>query len=272
MSLSARHRAPLSYWADSRRPLVSLVFLLPLLALYECGVFWLNGDQAGTLRNGADTWMRNWLLQLGFDRPWILPLLIVGILATWHLVVRHPWRVSSETLLGMSAESLLCALLLLVSGQMLSLWFRHLGLSPLVGAPPASLSERAVHAVSFIGAGIYEEVLFRLMLLPALFVVLRALLIPTRTSAVLAVLGSSLVFSMAHYLQPASAALTISLEPMTTAAHYVCETPALWFGFGFRLLAGLVFAGLFLMRGFGVTVGCHAFYDLLVGVLMTSPE
>jgi hypothetical protein len=31
------------------------------------------------------------------------------------------------------------------------------------------------------------------------------------------------------------------------------------------------FAAVFLMRGFGITVGCHAAYDLLVGVLLAPP-
>jgi hypothetical protein len=37
------------------------------------------------------------------------------------------------------------------------------------------------------------------------------------------------------------------------------------------MLAGLFFAGLFVLRGFGITVGTHAAYDLLVGLLLTPP-
>ncbi len=258
-------RTGLDYWTESRRPLVSLAFLLPLLALYEFGVLWVGGGNVDSIRNGADTWMRGWLLQFGLDRPWMLPVLIVIILTAWHVGARHPWRISRETLLGMFAESLLGAILLLVTGQLLSLWCQRLGI------PVLALSSTAANAVSYIGAGIYEEVLFRLLLLPVVFLLLRALLIPAKFSAVLAIILTSLVFSMAHYLQPVSGSLTVSLEPMALAAQHVSQRPELWFGFAFRLLAGLVFAGLFLTRGFGVTVGCHALYDLLVGVLMTSP-
>ncbi len=50
------------YWQQSRRPLVSLAFILPLLALYEGGVL-LLGPSA--IRNGADVWLRQLLDQLG---------------------------------------------------------------------------------------------------------------------------------------------------------------------------------------------------------------
>ena len=65
----------------------------------------------------------------------------------------------------------------------------------------------------------------------------------------MALLATSLLFSAAHYVGPA--ADTFSL-----------------FSFTFRLLAGLFFAVLFVIRGFGVTAGCHAAYDVLVGVLL----
>ena len=51
------------YWQQSRRPLASLAFVTPLLAIYEFGVLWL-GPQA--MRNGADVWLRQWLDEIGF--------------------------------------------------------------------------------------------------------------------------------------------------------------------------------------------------------------
>src|SRR5262245_22299143 len=51
------------YWQQSRRPLVSLAFVVPLLLIYEAGILWL-GPQA--MRNGADVWLRQLLDLLGF--------------------------------------------------------------------------------------------------------------------------------------------------------------------------------------------------------------
>ncbi|MCA9076276.1 MAG: CPBP family intramembrane metalloprotease [Planctomycetaceae bacterium] len=257
------------YWVESKRPYASLIFLLPLLTAYEWGARWFDADHLGAVRNGADTWMKSWLMQVGVGFPWVLPVLIVGILCGWQLVKRYPWRVSFETLVGMFSESLLGAILLLVLGQVLSLSFLHAGWMPLETVEMA-LPTRAATAVGFLGAGIYEEVLFRLLLLPAMFLGLRVMLIPRRTAAVIAVLSTSLIFSLAHYVTPNGGETLLSLSAFTHATQNVASTPEAWFGFGFRVLAGVVFAVMFLLRGFGITVGCHALYDLLVGVLMTS--
>ena len=99
------------YWTDSQRPLPSLIFLLPLLGLYEFGLMRLSETHVAAVRNGADVWMRGWLLQAGLDRPWILPVLIVVTLLGWHVCERRPWKTSPETILGMGAESLLGAVL-----------------------------------------------------------------------------------------------------------------------------------------------------------------
>ena len=53
-----------------------------------------------------------------------------------------------------------------------------------------------------------------------------------------------------------------------SAAHYVGPSgdKFLWLTFLFRFLAGVFFAVLFRYRGFGIAVGTHAFYDVLVGL------
>lgn len=259
---------PVDYWTDSRRPLASLLFVLPLLGLYELGLILLGDDQVSAVRNGADTWMRGWLLQVGLDRPWALPLLIVTLLVGWQVFARFPWRTSFETVIGMGAESLLGAILLLVMGQILSLSFRHFGWTP-VELVDASVSSTAT-AVSFLGAGIYEEVLFRLLLLPGVYLLLRLLMLSPRLSAVGAVMTTSTIFALAHYLEPASGNSALWPSSFVDAARSVIESPHAWFGFGFRWLAGLIFAAMFVVRGFGITVGCHVLYDLLVGVVIAT--
>ncbi len=245
---------------QARRPLASLVFLLPLLAIYEAGVIWFGGDLSAAVRNGADAWMRGWLESLGVPFGFVLPALVVAVLLGWHLSVKHPWKVSAETLMGMFAESLLFAFALIVAGQLQDLAFERLG-NPEVAlavqssaAKPASIrSETAAQAVTFVGAGIYEEVLFRLCLLPACFGIFRLLNLTKLWAAALAVISTSLLFAVAHHVGPTGETLRL-------------------FPFTFRTLAGLFFAGLFVMRGFGVTVGTHAAYDLLVGLLLAPGD
>jgi len=45
------------------------------------------------------------------------------------------------------------------------------------------------------------------------------------------------------------------------------KTPFNWTEFGFRTIAGIYFAVLFAIRGFGVTAGTHAFYDIIATII-----
>jgi membrane protease YdiL (CAAX protease family) len=237
-----------SYWNRTRRPLTSLVFLTPLLVSYEAGVLWLGGRDPDGLRSGADYWMRGGLEYLGLNQPWLLPVGILAGLMVWHLASGNPWRVGWQTLLGMLAESLLFAFLLVVFGQLQDYGFRHL---PQVVFASISPQRTAALAVLFVGAGIYEETLFRLCLLPTCRAFFRWGRLSAGWSTTLAVLATSLAFSLAHYVGPAG-------EPFRL------------FTFAFRAVAGLYFAILFVLRGFGVTVGAHAGYDLIVGLVLSK--
>ena len=53
------------YWVESRRPLASLVFIAPLLIVYEVGVLLLG------VQNGADAFMRRLLDLLGFGQHFL---------------------------------------------------------------------------------------------------------------------------------------------------------------------------------------------------------
>ena len=55
------------------------------------------------------------------------------------------------------------------------------------------------------------------------------------------------------------------------AVHHLGPTGEAYQGFVFlfRTLAGLYFAVLYQARGFGIAVGTHACYDILVGVVLT---
>lgn len=257
------------YWRAARRPWPTLLFVLPLILVYELGVVWLRADPAA-LRNGADCWLRSWMLHAGLVYPWALPAILVGGLLAWQIAGRHPWQCSVDTLTGMCGESLLFALLLVVCGQALNVLFREWGLETLsVGAAAGAAPQPLVRAISFLGAGIYEELMFRLALLPVLFYLLRALLLPRGVSLLLAVVAGSVVFAAAHYVDPSA---PLAAGSLSQACRTVLDDSSLWYGFSFRLLAGLLFSVLLLLRGFGITVGCHACYDLLAGVVMQAPD
>lgn len=240
------------YWALARQPLNCLLFLLPLLVTYEIGAGVLAAEDSA--RNGADYWLR-WTLRLvGFPHPWLLPLGVVGLLAAWQVFGGYRWKASPATLCGMLAESALFGACLVLLGQLQDLAFRtqfgQLAQEP-HSAVPLAQSGSLPLIVSYLGAGVYEEILFRLCLIPAAFVMLRGMLVPRRAAILVSVLATSVLFSLAHYAGPAADQFT-------------------WFSFVFRATAGVFFALLFVFRGFGVTVGSHAAYDLIVGILIPA--
>lgn len=237
----------LDYWAQARQPLACLIFLAPLLITYELGVVLVGGPNTDVLRNGADYWMRNWLFQAGLGHALLLPLLVVVLLLGWQIVGKFPWRCSMDTFLGMSAESLLFAFCLVVAGQMQGAMFQNWLQLDLQLA--SEYQPVLTPLITYVGAGVYEEVLFRLCLLPACYGLFRLSRLSPKWSTLMAVLFTSLIFSFAHYIGASGDDFTL-------------------FSFSFRTLAGIFFAGLFVLRGFGITVGCHAAYDLIVGIFM----
>jgi hypothetical protein len=253
-----------TYWRDTLRPWPNLLFVIPWLIVYEVGM-WVS--QVPNARNGADAWLRTTLVLWGAPGGWVLPVaLLLGLLA-WHLGSQQGWRVRWETLGGMFAESLLFACGLILFGQMVDLVGRRTGVLPVCEVTTWSQSASA-QVLSFLGAGIYEEFLFRLCLIPAVFLLLRSLLVPAKWATAGSVIVTSLVFALAHYLVP-SGEMT-SLSVLSDAVAHVQSRRELWFGFGFRVAAGLIFGVLFCLRGFGVAMGTHALYDLVVGWLLVT--
>jgi membrane protease YdiL (CAAX protease family) len=228
-----------TYWIESRQPLASLVFIAPWLAVYEVGVLVL-GPRA---INGADLWLRKFLEILGFGQYFLLPALTVCLLLAWHHLTRRSWRLSRGVLYGMSGESLLLALLLWFLAKFQSTFQQMLFGNAHVS--PSAIRDTLGVAIGYLGAGIYEELLFRLILLTALTWLLRRLGLTERPATALAVVLSSALFALAHHLGANG-------EPFNIPV------------FLFRCSAGGFFAILFLYRGFGITAGTHAGYDFLV--------
>ncbi len=118
---------------------------------------------------------------------------------------------------------------------------------PLVAADGVStLNERLAMGV---GAGIYEELVFRLVLLSLLVMIGVDLFRLDRTAVTVgAVVLSALAFA-AHHHPP------IGHEPFR------------WMPFLFRSIAGVYLAVVFWFRGYGPAAGCHAAYNVALTLL-----
>lgn len=218
--------------------------VLPLLAIYEGGIAALGGEAA--LRAGVDAWIGR-LTPDRFRVPDWAPsaVLALGLIA-WRIAEPGRFRLAWVPLAAVECLVLGAGLLALFRG--FDPWFETAGgLVPLEVASTAEMGPKAGEVVGLVGAGIFEEAVFRLGLLGVCYAALRILQMPNVLATALAVSGSALAFSMAHH---------------------VGETPGAfsWSIFVFRWLAGVYFAWVMILRGFGIAVGTHLAYDLLVMV------
>lgn len=236
------------YWSATRAPRYSLTFVLPLLLAYEVLARVLSGESG--VRNGADVLLKSLFLLLGGRHG--LTIFAAVLLGTGLFLIVRDWRRSGPPqaafFLGMTLESVVYAFLFGgVTSLLTTLLLRGPGLLMLV---------QGTHALSFptqlmvsLGAGIYEELLFRVILVSALAKVATAGFgwKPLGAGVFATVLGAA-IFSAFHYVGPLGDVLTLS-------------------SFTFRMVAGLLLSGLFLLRGFGIAAWTHALYDVILTVL-----
>lgn len=224
------------YFQRSELPLYALVFLLPAMILFEIGISFHPADPI------AFHILQLFFNQLGATGRFIPLLSIVAILLTWHIARKDPWKIDMETLWGMLVESVLLALPLLALGIAVARWHIHIPLQ-------AHFHISSDNVILSVGAGIYEEFVFRLALMTLVSIVTLDLLrIPKSLSNLLMVSTSAVLFSLYHYLG---------------AEQFQMQS------FVFRASAGIYFAMLFLTRGFGVTCGCHIAYDIAIVLLQS---
>ena len=243
----------------SRTPLVSLAFVLPLMIVYEVGTAGQSAGggpaapQAAPQHVIAFTLLQRFFELFGATARHLPAMAAAGILLAWHLARKDPWKVRWTALGGIAAEGTLLSVPLIALSVALAHLFRGLPLAGHGGSAMESLPSKDL-VVLCLGAGLYEELVFRLIVLTVLSLVVRDLLLfPARTTGVVVVALSALMFSAYHYLGDET---------------FRWHTAAGWRTFAFRTLAGIYFGVLFFTRGFGVTSATHAAYDILVLVAL----
>ncbi len=274
-----------SYLERTSRPICAVIFLLPFIALYEFGTFRINTNvlNQSQERVVAFVWLQDLLESLGYGGKfaWAAPpLAVIIILIALQITSGKEWHFRLGDILPMAIECSLLAVPLIVLTLCLSSWtapqtdrgrldgatIESRAAPPpqfatvTHGTPPALTAKsdmngsgRSVLAniVTGIGAGIYEELVFRLILICVLMLLFQDILrIPYKNSIVLAVVISAALFSAHHHID------FVSGQPNDADPFNVTK-------FVFRTIAGIYFAALFAIRGFGITAGTHAFYNII---------
>jgi hypothetical protein len=237
-----------SYWAASRSPRYSLLLALPLLLAYESLAAALSsGQPKGDVRNGADVLLKELSFALmGRFGPTVLMAVVVLVCVV--LVRRDMKRSGGGLRLSVFAmmlveASVLAVLFGLVVGMATAQLLGHI--RPLAMGPIDHM-DFPTRLMLSLGAGLYEELVFRVMLVGLLAAGARLVLgAGSRAAGVFATIVGALTFSAFHYVGPYG-------EPLRLQS------------FIYRAISGVAFSALYLTRGFGITAWTHALYDVFV--------
>ena len=234
------------YLIVSKSPLYSFIFTLPLFLLYEVGIFLISSRDIDQLRNGADVLMRQVLESFGiygmygFGGTFLIGFLIAFIRQKKNL---RTSEIESRFLLIMFFESIVWATLLVI---MMIKIPTFLSLSN-----EDHLIQQVVLA---IGAGIYEEFVFRVLLISGLAILFGLIFNWGEFGKTfLSVIISSAIFSIFHFFGSYGDTFSFPL-------------------FFVRFFAGIFLAMIYIFRGFGITAYAHSIYDLFVLVYITTND
>jgi hypothetical protein len=234
-----------SYFALSRSPRYSILFALPLLIAYE-GLAAMLAQPGRELRNGADVMLREAFIAVAGGRG--PAIFMAGVIFIGLFLVVRDFRTSRGNFRALIFGGMLVESIALASafGVVVGIATAKLigSLQMLTIAPHGIQSMNwPTRLMLALGAGLYEELFFRVLLVTGLASAARWLLpVGSRMASVLAVVISAVIFSAFHYIGPFG-------DPFDLQS------------FTFRMLSGLAFSGLFVLRGFGVTAWTHALYD-----------
>ncbi len=227
-----------TYYGATRTATYGVWSSLPLFVFYETMIVAVNAGAAAPVRIGAEVWIKDLLSTAGLSGG--LTLVAIAVIAAGAAYVRDRGRsipLRLRYFAGIIGESALYAIVvaLLVSRFV----------SALYAAAPAPQGDLWTQLALSIGAGLYEELLFRVLLVGGLALLLRLVTDNVGGAYVLAALIGAGLFSLAHYVGPLG-------DPFALPS------------FTFRFAFGLALNGIFLWRGFGVAAWTHALYDVMV--------
>jgi len=81
------------YFQRAEAPLTSLLFLLPLIVIYELGTRYISySTHTGEQRIIAYSLLQQFFALFGATGRYLPALAVVGILMTWHIARHDPWE------------------------------------------------------------------------------------------------------------------------------------------------------------------------------------
>ncbi len=233
-----------SYLDKSRDLPTSIILVFPLFVIYQLGLL-----ATGGVRNGVD-FVTDVLMALAGNNFWNYFILNLGLLVIFGVSLiwlRKKGEFDPRLWPKVILEGSVYAFFF--GGAVIAI-MRALGLDALLAVGAGTQHFGTFDSlVLALGAGLYEEFVFRLLLMGGLFWLgSKALKWPKWAAAVVAVVVSSATFSAVHYIGSLG-------DPFELGSFF------------FRFFSGVILAVIFYTRGFAVAVYTHAIYDIIVMVL-----
>ncbi|MCH8556884.1 MAG: CPBP family intramembrane metalloprotease [Balneolia bacterium] len=242
-----------SYFRQTSTLTYSYLACLPLFVVYEVLIRISQPDATAVVRLSADIWIQN-LLLLFHENTLLLSFIVIAVLGgfIFYRERKKTFVFRPGYFVGMVGESTVWAVVLAVfvsgvTGLLFALSAVEIpaNASLLLAEGSAGITRLQMLALS-IGAGLYEELVFRVVLV-YLLIYAFGYFLEQKHAMILAVVIAAALFSAVHY--------TGSLGDPFTLSSFV-----------FRMLFGLALNALLVVRGFGITAWTHSMYDVILVV------
>ena len=232
------------YFKDTKSPFYGFIFTIPLFLIYELGIIINSNESIILMRNGADVLLRQILSFFGLNGIyWLGLVFFVAYLITFffHKSKMKQNEINIIYLFIMIIESLCWA-------NLIYLFMSNIHI--LLMNPTGSIILQKVTLA--IGAGIYEEFLFRVILILLLSQIIKFIFKwSLNFSRLVAMIISAGIFSSFHFLGEYGDYFSFNI-------------------FMIRFFAGIFLGMVYFSRGFGIVAWSHSIYDLIVLTKITT--
>jgi len=232
----------MKYFSYTKSNNISLMFIFPFFLMYELLAYFLFEDSSYVIRNSADIIFRD-IFEIITSNTFISYngfLLFLIFLFIFYSFKKKSLEFSLYYISFMFLEGILFGIILvfLLNGFNV---FNYSNQNYFI-------IDYSFMFYSCLGAGIWEEILFRCLLLSALINIFKRVL-DKYPSLILSIFISSLIFSMFHYIGSLGDVFNI-------------------YTFIVRLIGGIYLSIVYLYRGLGISMISHIIYDF---ILVTIP-
>ena len=228
----------MKYFNYSKSIITSFLFIFPLFIFYELIAFFKFSNSEFVIRNTADIIFRD-IIRYFTDHLLLVQFLLIVLFFTYCIYTsseKKLYKFKIKYMPLMFIEGFLYGFILV---------FILNGLDVFTKISFLFYEDYILSFYLCLGAGIWEEILFRFILLNFLLYIFSFILSNNLILLVLSILFSSIVFSLFHYIGSFGELFT-------------------FYSFVIRVLGGVYLSIIYYYRGLGIAMFTHFIYDFIL--------